>query len=167
MMPRTKAFALFGLEPALDIDDALLAERFQRLRAQFHPDRFALGSALERRLAVQRAADINDAHATLADPMARARLLLELRGVSMDEAATVQDPAFLMRQMELREALDEAADAPARERLRTEVQGLWAAAWAALGQALQADEAEQARRQLQRLQFLRRFLDQLPRPAPG
>jgi len=44
---------------------------------------------------------------------------------------------------------------------------LWAAAWAALGQALQADEAEQARRQLQRLQFLRRFLDQLPRPAPG
>lgn len=161
------AFELFGFAPALDIDEALLAERFERLRAQFHPDRFALASALERRLAVQRAADINDAHATLVDPVARARHLLELRGVDLDDASTVQDPAFLMQQMELREAADEAKDAGARARLRGEVEGLWSVAWAALGQALQANEAEQVRRQLQRLQFLRRFLEQLPRQAAG
>lgn len=157
------AFTLFGLEPALDIDEALLSERFERLRAQFHPDRFALGSALELRLAVQRAADINDAHTILADPIARARLLLELRGVPLDDASTVQDPDFLMRQMELREALDEAFNAPARQRLRAEVEAQWATAWSALGQALKAGEAQEARRQLQRLQFLRRFLEQLLR----
>jgi len=157
------AFELLGFEPALDIDEALLAERFSRLRAQFHPDRFSLGSALERRLAVRRAADINDAHATLADPVARARHLFELRGVALDEAETMQDPAFLMRQMELREALDEAHDPGARDRLRGEVEGLWGEAWSALRRALESGDLATARLMIQRLQFLKRFLQQLPR----
>lgn len=157
------AFELLGFQPALDIDEAQLDERFQRLRAQFHPDRFSLGSALERRLAVQRAADINDAHATLADPVARARHLLELRGAVVDEAETMQDPAFLMQQMELREALDEAHDVAARDRLCAEVDGLWGETWSGLGRALAADDLATARRMIQRLQFLKRFLQQLPR----
>ncbi|MFZ5465820.1 MAG: Fe-S protein assembly co-chaperone HscB [Pseudomonadota bacterium] len=157
------AFELLGFRPALDIDEASLAERFEQLRAQFHPDRFSLGSALERRLAVQRAADINDAHATLADPVARASHLLELLGAPVDEAETMQDPAFLMQQMELREALDEAHDAQARAHLRGEVEGLWGATWSALGQAIEAGDLPEARRMIQRLQFLKRFLEQLPR----
>ncbi|MEW6764218.1 MAG: Fe-S protein assembly co-chaperone HscB [Pseudomonadota bacterium] len=157
------AFELFGFRPALDIDEVALRERFERLRAQFHPDRFSLGSALERRLAVQRAADINDAHAVLVDPIARVRLLLELRGVSLDDAATVQDPDFLLRQMELREALDDAFNADTRQRLRSEVEAQWATEWSALDQALTEGKTQDASRQLQRLQFLRRFLEQLPR----
>jgi molecular chaperone HscB len=157
------AFELFGFTPALDIDEAQLAERFARLRAQFHPDRFSLASHLERRLAVQRAADINDAHAILADPLRRANHLLELRGGAADEAKTLQDPAFLMQQMELREALDAAQDEATRARLRAEVQGLWDATWAALGQAIDGGDLPEARRLLQRLQFLARFLEHLPR----
>ncbi len=161
------AFELFGFSPALDIDEAALHERFERLRAQFHPDRFSLGSALERRLAVQRAADINDAHAVLADPIARARLLLEVRGVSLDDAATVQDPDFLLRQMELREALDDAFNADTRQRLRGEVEAQWATEWSALDRALTEGKTQDASRQLQRLQFLRRLLEQLPRHEAG
>lgn len=156
------AFELLGFPPALDIDAAALAERFERLRAQFHPDRFSLGSALERRLAVQRAADINDAHATLADPLKRASHLLELLGAPLDEAETLQDPAFLMQQMELREALDEAHDAQARAHLRGEVEGLWGATWSALRRAIDAGDLTEARRILQRLQFLKRFLEHIP-----
>ncbi|MEW6445533.1 MAG: Fe-S protein assembly co-chaperone HscB [Pseudomonadota bacterium] len=159
------AFELLGFEPALNIDEALLHERFERLRAQFHPDRFSLGSSLERRLAVQRAADINDAHAVLADPIARARLLLELRGEGTDECETVQDSDFLIRQMELREALDAAFDAPARERLRTEAERQWGEEWTALDMALSNGASQDALRRLQRLQFLRRLLEQLPAPA--
>lgn len=156
------AFELLGFRPALDIDEASLAERFEQLRAQFHPDRFSLGSALERRLAVQRAADINDAHATLTDPLKRASHLLELLGAPLDEAETMQDPAFLMQQMDLRESLDEAHDAQARTRLRDEVQGLWSSAWSVLRRAIDADDLTEARRILQRLQFLKRFLEQIP-----
>jgi len=157
------AFELFGFRPVLDIDEDLLAERFERLRAQFHPDRFSLASALERRLAVQRAADINDAHATLADPIARAIHLLELLGAPVDEAETMQDPSFLMQQMELREALDAAHDDKAQAQLRGEVEGLWNASWSALRQAIEAGELPEARRMIQRLRFLKRFLEQLPR----
>ncbi|MGK0673724.1 MAG: Fe-S protein assembly co-chaperone HscB [Halothiobacillaceae bacterium] len=157
------AFELFGFSPALDIDEALLAERFERLRAQFHPDRFSLASGLERRLAIQRAADINDAHAILADPIKRASHLLELLGAPLDEAATLQDSAFLMQQMELREALDAAQDEVTHNRLRAKAQGLWDAAWSALGRAIEGGDLSEARRLILRLQFLARFLEQLPR----
>lgn len=157
------AFELLGFPPALDIDETSLEERFERLRAQFHPDRFSLASSLERRLAVQRAADINNAHATLADPIKRASHLLELLGAPLDEAETLQDSAFLMQQMELREALDAAQDEASQDRLRAKAQGLWDATWSALGQAIDGGDLPEARRLILRLQFLARFLEQLPR----
>ena len=52
---------------------------------------------------------INAAFQTLKDPVARARYLLGLQGVDTDqETDTSMSPAFLMEQMELREALAEA-----------------------------------------------------------
>ncbi len=157
------AFERFGMTPALDIDEALLAERFARLRSEFHPDRYSQASALERRLAMQRAAEINDAHAILADPLRRARHLLELLGAAQDEAQSLQDPVFLMQQMELREAFDLAQDERERAALREEVEGLWQASWAALRQAIEAGDLSAAQLMLQRLQFLQRFL----KPHPG
>ena len=155
------AFAQFGLEPALEIDAQVLNERFERLRTEFHPDRFSQGGALERRLAVQRAADINAAHAVLIDPLARVQLLFEMRGIAPDGTRSVQDNAFLMQQMELREALDEAHDAASRDKLRDKLDGLWNAAWARLSEALHDADAGIAWRELHRLQFLRRLLEQM------
>ena len=64
-------------------------------------------------LAMQRAVRVNEAYQRLKDPLSRAAYLCELRGVPIDaERNTALPSAFLMQQMEWREALEEA-DAPA------------------------------------------------------
>ncbi|MDD3518431.1 MAG: Fe-S protein assembly co-chaperone HscB [Chromatiales bacterium] len=104
-------FELFALPEAYRIDGARLADAYRRLQSQLHPDRFASASDRERLLSVQSAAQVNQAYATLKDDVARARYLLELRGVEFNEERdTATDPEFLMDQMELRERLAEVTD---------------------------------------------------------
>jgi len=105
-------FQLFGLEPAFDLDPASLGETYRQLQRAVHPDRYANASDQERRLAVQRAAQVNEAYQTLREPLRRARYLLHLRGIDIrEDTNTAMDAAFLMEQMALRERLEEAAAA--------------------------------------------------------
>ncbi|MBI3775833.1 MAG: Fe-S protein assembly co-chaperone HscB [Gammaproteobacteria bacterium] len=101
-------FEIFDLTPGFAIDLALLTGRYRELQRQVHPDKYAQGSDQERRLAVQMAANINDAFRTLKDPVERASYLLHLHEISVDDqSARRLDPEFLLEQMELREALGE------------------------------------------------------------
>lgn len=104
-------FELFGLSSQFELDGSSLSSQFRELQRRFHPDKFATASEQERLLAVQKAAQINDAYQTLSDPVRRAEYLLSLNGIELrDEQQTMQDPEFLMQQMELREELEEIAD---------------------------------------------------------
>jgi len=77
-----------------------------------HPDRFAAAGDAERRASMQWTTRVNEAYRTLRSPVQRARYLLELAGVDVAlETNTSMAPEFLMRQMELREALEQAGDA--------------------------------------------------------
>ena len=108
-------FELFGLNPVFDIDTAALHALQQRLQASCHPDRHAGGSAADRRAAVQMASLINQAYATLRDPVKRARYLLKISGAALpDDSQTTSDAAFLMEQLELREEVEacRASDQP-------------------------------------------------------
>ena len=99
-------FQLFGLPRAFGIDAAQLDSRYRELQRIVHPDRYVNASERERRLAMQQATRINEGYQTLKDPLKRGRYLLELGGfVFSDQHHTTRDPEFLMRQMELREAL--------------------------------------------------------------
>ena len=105
-------FELFGLPVNFEVDTQQLSERYRDLQRAVHPDKFANASDRERRLAVEKAAQINEAFQTLKSPMNRARYMLELRGVDFNsERDTHLDPMFLMEQMELREALGEVKSA--------------------------------------------------------
>ncbi|USD65790.1 co-chaperone HscB [Vibrio sp. SCSIO 43136] len=101
-------FELFGLPTQFEVDTNLLASQFRELQRRFHPDKYATASERDRLLAVQKAAQINDAYQVLKSPISRAEYLLAEMGVDIrNEQNTMQDPMFLMEQMELREELEE------------------------------------------------------------
>ena len=100
-------FELFGLPVSFELDTSNLTERYRDLQRSVHPDRFANATDRERRLSMQQASLVNEAHRALKDPLQRARYMLSLQGVDInDESNTVMDGMFLMEQMELREELD-------------------------------------------------------------
>lgn len=106
-------FALFDLPVSFDVDRKILTERYRTLQRTVHPDRYADAADSERRLSVQMAARINEGYQTLKDPLARARYILEISGVALDDLDTAFENEFLMEQMELRErlgAVKESAD---------------------------------------------------------
>jgi len=99
-------FELFGLEQTFELDRDVLMHRYRDLQKATHPDKFANGPEQERRIALQRAGQINSAYQTLKDPLSRAQYLLSLSGVeSVLEQTTIRDIEFLEEQMELRETL--------------------------------------------------------------
>ncbi|MFN3629429.1 MAG: Fe-S protein assembly co-chaperone HscB [Casimicrobiaceae bacterium] len=103
-------FAVFGIPPAYAVDLEALATRYRELQQAVHPDRHAGASPAEQQLAMARALEVNAAWHCLRDPVNRALHLLELAGVdALDPAETAMPTEFLMRQIEWREQLAEAA----------------------------------------------------------
>jgi molecular chaperone HscB len=101
-------YEIFSLSLDWKVDRDQLDARFRKLQQQFHPDRFATKSDIEKRRAVQIASIINQAYETLKDPLARAQYLLQLRDYdSSQESHITSDAQFLMDQMLLREALSD------------------------------------------------------------
>lgn len=99
-------FQLFQVPAQFDLDLTELGTRYLELQRNFHPDNFASASERDRLLAVQQAANINDAYHSLKQPLLRAEHLLALRGVKIShEQRSFTDTVFLMQQMELRELL--------------------------------------------------------------
>ena len=126
-------FELLGLPPRFAIDLDALERAYRDVQSRVHPDRFASGTAAERRVAMQWATRANEAYSTLRSPQKRAAYLVERAGVSINaETNTAMPPAFLMQQMEWREALDDARGDPAalaevRRTMNDEREGLLAA----------------------------------------
>lgn len=102
-------FELFGIKPAFQIDEQTIEEVYLKLQALLHPDRFATASEQERRIAAQKSAYLNEAYNVLMDACSRAEYLLVLQGCTINPEASMSDNDFLMKQMELRERLEDAA----------------------------------------------------------
>ena len=115
-------FALFGLPERFALDLAALDATWKQLQGAAHPDRFATGTAAAQRVAMQWAVRINEAYRRLKDPLSRAAYLCSLHGVDLQaEDNTAMPAAFLMQQMEWRDALSEAASLDAVDALAEEV----------------------------------------------
>jgi len=154
-------FELFGLAQAFALDTDALERGYRDMQARVHPDRHAHSADADRRAAMQWATRVNEAYRTLRNPVSRARYLLELRGVDVAlESNTAMPAEFLMRQMELREALEEAKaarDAAALERLGADLGGERRTLVAALADAFDARHDDALAAQLVRkLTFLDR-----------
>ena len=151
-------FALFDLKPGFRLDLDQLAVRYRELARNVHPDRFADASEREQRLALEHSASLNEAYQTLKSAPKRARYLLTLSGHELPLEVTVQDPEFLLQQMQWREELEELQDdadlagvAVFKRRLKAAQEHLnesFAACWD------DAAQREQAERLMRRMQFL-------------
>ena len=101
-------FELFGLPTAFELDRSQIDLQWKSLQREAHPDRFASEGAAAQRIAMQWSVRINEAYNRLKDPLKRAAYLCELNGAAVNaENNTNMPSAFLMQQIEWREALDD------------------------------------------------------------
>jgi molecular chaperone HscB len=115
-------FELFGLTQQFAQDRAALDVRWKELQREAHPDKFASHGASAQRLAMQWSVRINEAYQRLKDPLKRAAYLCELGGSAINaHSNTAMPAAFLMQQIEWREALDVAQSVEELEALSDEV----------------------------------------------
>jgi molecular chaperone HscB len=152
-------FVLFGVPERFAQDRARLDERWKQLQREAHPDRHAAQGAAAQRVAMQWSVRINEAYQRLKDPLKRAAYLCEQRGAPINaESNTAMPTAFLMQQMQWREALDDAAgeadlDALARELLAARAQVL-----THIERLLdEAQDAAAAAHEVRALMFIERF----------
>jgi len=152
-------FQLFGLPETQAQDRAAIDARWKALQAEVHPDRFASEGAAAQRVAMQWAMRVNEAYQRLKDPLKRAAYLCELRGASVGAENNTQMPAaFLMQQMEWREALDEAGSEAALEALDADAVAAETDALAKAQQLLDNNnDARAAAAQVRALMFIQRF----------
>ncbi len=154
-------YQLFHLPQQFGIDASALDQAYRDVQGQVHPDKFVNGSDAEKRVAMQWATRANEAYQTLRNPLKRAAYLCELNGIDLQvESNTAMPVAFLMQQMEWREALDEvraARELAALERLDAEVRQAWNAQVEKIAGLLDADAFAAAAQAIRELMFLDKF----------
>lgn len=158
-------FTLFGLAPRFALDRAQLDERWRALQGAVHPDRAAHDGAAAQRSAMQWSVRINEAYQRLKDPLRRSAYLCELRGVQLDaERNTAMPAAFLMQQMQWREALDEAQALPEVQQLDDQVAQHERDLFTNLASLLdESGDTTAAAAQVRALMFVSRFRQDLAR----
>lgn len=159
-------FELFGLPLQFQLDGSLLSSQFRDLQRQFHPDKFALASERDRLLAVQKAAQINDAYQVLKNPISRAEYLLVQHGEDIrGEQQTMQDPMFLMEQMELREELEDIADSSDPEdalfAFEGKVSKMYKQQLSAIQQELESEAWLEAADRVRKLKFIAKLKNEI------
>ncbi|MCF6437212.1 MULTISPECIES: co-chaperone HscB [Pseudoalteromonas] len=164
-------FELFDIPVDYNVDLKKINQHYLELQRVVHPDRFAGKSEREKLLAVQKTAEINDALAVLKHPVKRAEYMLSERGVDIRaEQQTLQDPMFLMQQMELREALEELPNSndveAAIEQFEQQIKVLDVQFSQQLAAQLSSDnqqDLEQAADNIRKLKFVYKLRDELAR----
>ena len=171
-------FATLGIPRAFDVDLKAIERTHRELSRALHPDRDAGGGASERRDALGKAIEVNEAWRAVRDPIRRAEALFTLAGVPVGETNEPKPTgAFLMDMLEQREALAEAKaarDAGAVRALAGAIAGRLREAEKALGEGfLRGNVAGDDGRgtdvasfamlvgRLGELRFYRRFLDEV------
>ena len=161
-------FQLFGIDQAYELELNTLEQKYHELQNQLHPDRFAGGSEADRLRAVQLSSFLNEAYATLRNPLRRAAYLLQLNGRDTETAAQEEmGMELIMEQMALREALealprDESA-LPELAAMKTEVEEKLAANRLGFSTAIGAGDVDLAKRKFHEMQFLAKLLEEIDR----
>jgi molecular chaperone HscB len=160
-------FDLFHLPQSFVLDLSALERAYHEVQNQVHPDKFVNAGDAQKRVAMQWATRANEAYQVLKNPLRRARYLCELNGVDLQtESNTAMPHAFLMQQMEWREALEEARsenDINVLENLETELRAAHKAEVLNIGEQLDKNDFPQAAQWIRQLMFLEKLAEETER----
>jgi molecular chaperone HscB len=160
-------FELFQMPVMFEIDTQQLDAAYREVQGRVHPDKFVTATDAEKRVAMQWATRANEAYQTLKNPLKRAMCLCEMNGVDLaTESNTNMPTAFLMQQIEWREALDEARDTKnqsALEQLENELIQKRGDLLTQVTQHLNAAQYNDAGEQVRQLMFVEKFGDEVGR----
>lgn len=136
------------------------------LQKEVHPDKYTGATDQEKRLSMQQTSWINEAQATLKDPVARATYLLKLKGVDINlENETTMDAGFLMQQLEVRERLEnikqENDPLDSLEQMSKELKSASDDMMKSFAQAYEAGEIDESREWIRKLQFMQKAIKQI------
>ncbi|KAJ5660310.1 hypothetical protein N7507_006761 [Penicillium longicatenatum] len=159
IFPRTLST---GPPPAssFDIPVSDLRREFLQIQNAVHPDKYPSGEVKQHAEAIS--ARINEAYRTLVDPLQRAQYLLrEWHGIDVlaEDGASKHalDPETLMEVMEVQETIEEVGASPEAEAeidaLKKENDQRIEACVKSLGDAIDRNEIETARKECVRLRF--------------
>ena len=155
-------FELFQLPQQFTLDMTQLDSAYREVQSKVHPDKFVQASESEKRVAMQWATRANEAYQTLKKPLKRARYLCELQGVDLQtESNTSMPAAFLMQQMEWREAFEDARhanDMPALMSLEKELHSALKTQLQQISTTLDAHDYASAAQQIRTCMFLEKFI---------
>ena len=156
-------FELFQLPVQFAQSRAVVDARWKELQREAHPDKFAAQGAAAQRLAMQWSVRINEAYQRLKDPLKRASYLCELHCERIvAENNTAMPSAFLIQQMEWREALEEIDSVEALEDLLDEVAAEKKRCLALIAQQIDSEKnAQAANATAQALLFIDKFMIEL------
>ncbi len=155
-------FEILGLARRYDVDLRVAEKNHRELSRVLHPDKYAGGTVTERRDALTKAADVNEAWRVVRDPVRRAEALFTLAGIKVGETNEPKpSPELLMEVLEKREALAEAKAADdwvLVDKLMTEMDGRMATIEDDFAKASKFDASMLAK--LGEMRFYRRFVDE-------
>lgn len=128
-----------------------LRREFLELQGNTHPDRAAQS---QKRQAEALSARVNEAYKTIQDPLRRARYLLSLRGIDVeDDSAKLEENELLMEVMEVREAVEEAENEEQLLEIREKNNGRIDASVKVLSEAFEGGDMEKAAQEAVRLRY--------------
>jgi molecular chaperone HscB len=154
-----------GIEAEFEVDLGVVEKRHRELSRTLHPDRFVNAGASERRAALGKAVEVNEAWRIVRDPIRRAEALLELSGAKVAEGKEPEpDAEFLMDMLELREALSEAKagkDLAEVKRMAATIAARSKAVEIVLADGFRRGDAALLVEKVGELRFYKRFLDEV------
>lgn len=157
-------FEVLEIEPRFDLDPAALEARHKELSRALHPDRYAGRPASERRLALSKAIEVNEAFRALKDPIKRAEAVARTRSIPVGETSEPKpSPALLMEMMDAREELAEAGrkkDVNKVEALASVMRDRQAALLGDLTKAFGGGDDAKILALLGELRYVRRYIDE-------
>lgn len=165
-MTKMNPFEVLGVEARFDVDLRVVERNHRELSKALHPDRYVGAGASERKAALGKAVEVNEAWRVVRDPVRRAEALFARAGVATGETNEPKPSGeLLMDVMELREALADAKaarDTARVQALAADVEKRAAAVEQKLARALAAGgDASRHLATLGELRFYRRFLDEV------